>query len=162
MSASVCSRCHRRPSELPRGTTPLCGACWAEWRSELVGRLGGVIDRGGVIDGKHTVYVLTGAIQEGAARPDHGPDQYDVICPVCDATWTGALGDPCAWCARREAQIVEEQRQILLSGPGEIAGDVELAFEAWRQRLLRGNEAGLLTRDEVRAAWRREVARHAA
>ena len=158
MSAAVCSRCERRPSELTRGMTPLCGPCWAEWRADIVGRLGGEVDRGGVIDGKHVVWRDGGGVQVGGARPDHGPDQVELGCPLCEATWIGALGDSCPWCDRRTAQLVAEQRSLLLAGP--VERDDE-SLRLWAHRLADAVKAGILELDDARRAWRREL-RHAA
>lgn len=139
----------------------MCGACWAAWRAEIVARQGGQVDHGGVIGREHIIWRADGAVQVGGARPDHGPDQFEVGCPACDATWIGRVGSACWYCAQRDARIVAEQRALLLAGPGDIVGELHAVFESWRQRLLRAVEAEVLTRDEVRDVWTREVARHA-
>lgn len=151
-----CSRCDR-PSELTIGTEAICGPCWSVWRDELVRGIGGHERIERAFDGGYVAtWVPLGAVQAGAHRPDHGPDEYDVACPICSASWVGRIGSRCAWCAEREAAVYEEHRRALLAGPHESETTRE-----WAHRLVDAMKAKIVTEAEIKTAWNREVRRAA-
>lgn len=94
----------------------------------------------------------------GAARADHGPDQHDLTCVACGATWVGPAWDPCVWCRNADHWQCEGQRTLLLSEPdvdwAANEDDIERAGRAWLTRMKVGVTAGLLTRREAEMALR--------
>lgn len=44
----------------------------------------------------------------GLHRTEYGPDQWDLKCDVCDATWVGREFDVCEWCEKRLGSIGAE------------------------------------------------------
>ncbi|MEZ5217874.1 MAG: hypothetical protein R2715_15115 [Ilumatobacteraceae bacterium] len=156
MTAETCARCRQRPSELTRGTEPLCGSCWSLWRAELVQALGGHDRIEREAEGYVSTWVPLGGVQVGAHRPDHGADQFEVACPLCEASWVGAIGSVCAWCARREAEVIAEHRRALLDGPMEHE-----TMREWAHRLADAVKAGVVEMAVARAAWDRRCRRAA-
>lgn len=152
MSAAPCSRCIR-PAELFIGTSPLCGECWSTWRAELVARHG--ISRVSLV-GEVVIVERDGGPVRSVHRPDHGPDQYELACPICEATWVGNPADTCPWCARREARLLAEQRALVLTPPDPATID---ALNHWAARLRRAVDAGIVEEDVARSCLVREVKR---
>jgi hypothetical protein len=99
-------------------------------------------------------------------RPTVDSSAYDVDlrCRVCGATWVGAPGESCDWCARRHENLIAGQRTLVLMEP-EIdidahEKDLRLQMEAWQARLLVAIEAQLVTAgeaDNVVQVWAEKV-----
>jgi hypothetical protein len=52
--------------------------------------------------------------QTGPLRPDWGDGWAELECDVCQATWTGPIGEPCEYCHLWHQRALETQRQQLL------------------------------------------------
>lgn len=120
----------------------------------------------------------------GRRRPEYGDDVFDLTCDACGATWCGEVGMGCEWCERRERQLVEDQRAMLLhphwlqTSAGdprydELSADDravwdrtrgqargEDSIQAWERRLARAVEAGIVTEHEARRGINRMRRRH--
>jgi hypothetical protein len=93
------------------------------------------------------------AVVDGRARPEFGPDVYEVRCLACRASWCGFVEQSCPWCARAEERQREVQAELLLRV--EVDRDDEDGLRAWAERLRVGVRAGIVTKDQARNAWRR-------
>ena len=94
-------------------------------------------------------------LARGRMRPDLGPSIADLTCTACRAGWAAVPGTPCLFCRDERERLVRFQRQMLLTAPADEP--TESAFMAWRHHLRLAVDAGLLTRDEASAAWRKAV-----
>ena len=101
---------------------------------------------------------------DGRRRPDYGPEYAELRCSLCSATWAGPVFDACPWCADRLDAQRRHQVEVLLHPELPEVADArhDGAVRAWGERLARGVEAELLTEQQARAAWRREVGHVAA
>jgi hypothetical protein len=106
--------------------------------------------------------VIGRGVQAGPLLPEWGPSWADVRCYVCDAGWADCvdeegLGGPCPWCERRHQAIIVEQAELVLRPPEIERDDIGWpgAMKAWRDRLRRAVEVGLIANDEAERAWRR-------
>jgi hypothetical protein len=102
----------------------------------------------------------------GAARPDHGPDQFDLCCARCEATWVGPEWEACWWCERALENQIAAQRTIVMSEPDDdlATNEAELqrVAKAWTARLAVAVTAGFVTKKEaesVLAVWVQKVER---
>lgn len=94
-------------------------------------------------------------------RPDYGPGWMHLECDRCTASWVGHDGDPCGWCDRQQALLIEMQRELLLNPdlPDRDDERRSRAEIAWAERLGRAVSVGVVTRGEAEKALHREVAR---
>lgn len=92
-------------------------------------------------------------------------DGASVRCTSCGATWKGATGDRCGWCAQSYAIMLDHQADIVLTPPDfdvDMHDDeIERRMVAWAERLERAVEADIVTHDEAERALRRQMG-HAA
>jgi hypothetical protein len=97
----------------------------------------------------------------GPARPEYGPLEYGLTCICCKATWTGIPGDPCPWCETHIGQQRMWQIDLLLEPPDIDPQDINYAdrMKGWAARMQVGIDAGLVTRAEADAAWKRVLKR---
>lgn len=84
--------------------------------------------------------------QDGPLRPEYGPGWADVRCDRCSATWVGRIGDPCGWCDRSLALLLDMQREVLLHPELPDPDDQRrnAAEVAWAERLGRAVKVGLI------------------
>jgi hypothetical protein len=96
-------------------------------------------------------------MQAGPLRPDWGPGWADLQCDRCDATWTGPLGEDCAWCANALERMVAWQAELTLIAPDIDPADERYdgAMVAWGKRLRVAVEAGIISDHQSRSAWER-------
>lgn len=89
------------------------------------------------------------------------PHERNLKCDVCGATWVGADGDPCTWCADALNRQAKWQAELLLQPPDIDPDDRnhDNVMLAWAQRLKRGVEAELVTQMQASNAWERTVRR---
>ena len=110
------------------------------------------------------VFGLSGVmVQAGRMRPDWGPAFCDVQCIACGATEVGIVGEACWWCQRSHDIVCAWQAEIVVRVPDVDPDDAryEPAMKAWAQRMATAVKAGVVTRDQANAVWRRAVARAA-
>lgn len=102
--------------------------------------------------------------QEGPLRADWGPGFADLRCDQCNATWVGRIGEPCTWCANAHRSLLEQHVRILLTPPAVDPDDITRPARVitWAQRMAQAVKAGIITRQQAEAAYRREVGRSAA
>lgn len=96
--------------------------------------------------------------QRGPLRPDYGHRWAELACTVCDATWTGRIGTPCAYCEHRAVRLVELQRRRILRPELPTVADRHRsdALDAWYGRLARAVRAGIISEhdaDDACARW---------
>ncbi len=149
--AAVCSSCGADPLH-PAGTGWLCAACFDRILGDARARY--IADNGGVGIMRH----------HGVMRPDHGPHFAECRCSACGATAVVVIGEPCAWCEWAIERQRQWQAQLVLRPPDTELTDPRRsdALQAWAERLARAVDAELVTRQQARAAWDREVGRSAA
>jgi hypothetical protein len=96
-------------------------------------------------------------MQAGPLRPDWGPGWADLQCDRCDATWTGPLGEDCAWCANALERMVTWQAELTLIAPDIDPADERYdgAMEAWAERLAVAVDAEIITEAQADQAWQR-------
>ena len=96
--------------------------------------------------------------QTGPLRPDWGDNWADLACTVCNATWTGPIGEPCAYCEWAIVNMQRWQAELLLEPDLPDRDDQRWAnaVDAWADRLARAVDAGLVTAREARHAYERE------
>lgn len=116
----------------------------------------------------------------GLARPEYGPDLYDLVCDQCGAGWVGPDGEACGWCAVELERLVEDQRWTLLwpdwltvdHGPryDQFEPDDRAVWDrtrgrggtgsmaTWVERLARAVESGLITEQDAQRATQRITA----
>lgn len=143
--------CHQCGADAVRtlGAFPYCHTC-AETILEPI-RNRQFVDEGGIGWGR----------QAGPMRPDWGPTFADLCCTVCQATWTGPVGEQCGFCIRTRELLVDAHRRAMLR-PDRWSDDPARAHRQqldWAERLGRGVRAGLITRQEAESAMNREVRR---
>ena len=110
------------------------------------------------------VWAMRGVgVQAGPRRPDRGPEYVELECVACGAGWVGALFERCGWCAQALERMQNWQAQLALTPPDVDPDDRSLAerMDAWAQRMATAVQAEIITEDQARAAWNREV-RHVA
>lgn len=139
------------PGAHPAGTVDLCPICFDRLLGDVRARH--VAEIGSVGFGR----------QDGPVRPDWGPGWAELRCTVCDATWTGIVGEDCGYCIRFLEIAQDAQRAVLLRPelPDEPTRRAD-ALRTWAHRLRDAVAADLVTDWEARAAWDRQVRRHAA
>lgn len=100
----------------------------------------------------------------GPRHPEWGDDQYDCTCARCGATHIAAPLEACPWCIDSVHARNQHQRELLLTPPDVDPADQNFAavVNAWGDRMERGILAGLITRSQADAVWRREARRGAA
>jgi hypothetical protein len=106
------------------------------------------------------VWKLRGiGLQDGARRPDHGPECMELRCVACGATWVGPMLEHCYWCERSHARMLDHQAELVLEPPDTDPDDRnhEDRMRAWAERLARAVDAGLVTRERALSVWHREV-----
>ena len=103
-------------------------------------------------------------IQVGKLRPDWGPAFCDVQCIACGATAVGIVGEACWWCQRSHEIMCQHQAELVMRAPEVDPADAryDTAMKAWAQRVANAVKAGVITRDQANAVWRRAVAPRAA
>lgn len=94
-----------------------------------------------------------------APYPEYGDGWYELRCRTCEAGWVGLDGDRCAWCATREQNTVIDQADVVTQPPDNRSAD---ALTAWRGRLKRAVEAGIITDTQARHAFERAQRKEAA
>jgi hypothetical protein len=94
-----------------------------------------------------------------APYPEYGPGWYELKCRTCEAGWVGIDGDACSWCAIREAATVVDQGAVVTQPPDNRTPE---ALTAWRGRLKRAVEAGVITEMQARYAFERAQQKDAA
>ena len=98
--------------------------------------------------------------QRGPLRAEYGPLVAELECTTCQAQWVGPLGDPCEWCKQHRQAMIDGQAQRLLRPP-DLDAHNETARAAWLARLIVGIDAGVITKDDARLAYNRQVQRAA-
>ena len=103
-------------------------------------------------------------LPRGLERPEYGPGNADLTCVACGASWVAVPGDPCPFCGRSRELLAEHQRSLLIRPPDIDAKhqSYDTVMMAWGERLKRAVDAGVLTRTQAQAAWRRGVGHAAA
>lgn len=93
----------------------------------------------------------------GLMRPEFGPGVCGLACAVCEATWAGFAGEACPWCTASAQRQQEHQAALVLQPPDTARDDTthETRMLAWGQRMKRAVDAGIITTDQARRAWRR-------
>jgi len=99
--------------------------------------------------------------QVGPLRTDWGPDWADLQCPICDASWVGRIGSLCYWCCKSLANMIQWQREAVLTPPDMELGDKRRpnALLAWGKRLKVQVDAGNITKEEAERVYKRELGR---
>lgn len=97
--------------------------------------------------------------QIGPSRADWGPDFADLQCDVCEATWTGPIGESCSYCAQWLDLATETQRQRLLwpDLPDPQSDRHYPALQTWAKQLAAAVAEQIITEHQARAAWDRKV-----
>jgi hypothetical protein len=93
-------------------------------------------------------------VQVGCSRPDHGPSFAECECPCCGATAVALVGSPCAYCELSLERMARWQADKLLTPPDDHRPEI---LKAWAKRLAVAVQAEIITADEARSAWHREV-----
>lgn len=95
--------------------------------------------------------------QHGPLRPDWGPGWADLQCDVCQATWTGPIGEDCEYCHRWHELALETQRTVLLwpELPDPESDRYPPAIKAWAERLAQAVIAEIITQREAHKTWER-------
>jgi hypothetical protein len=118
-------------------------------------------------------------MNDGTPRPDHGTGYLERVCADCGASWVGHEDEPCYWCERATARLLEDERSYLLHPPhlrssagqpryDELGDDSRAVWDRTRgqtrgtgslithtARLGRAVTTGLLTPREAELALRR-------
>ena len=91
----LCAICQEAPATRLLGTVAHCEACAEAFLAPI----------------RERIRLKYGEpVAEG--RTDYGG--WWLRCLVCSASWVGAQGDPCPWCAERYERVVEDERRKLL------------------------------------------------
>lgn len=93
----------------------------------------------------------------GRVRPDMGAGSAEVACDACGATWVALAGSPCPWCIAARARLAAWQAELVLTPPDVHHDDARWpeAMRAWRERLTRAFEAGLVSEAQLLGAYHR-------
>lgn len=107
------------------------------------------------------IWRLDGGIglPNGQQRPEIGPAMEDLECCACGARWVGTAGEQCTWCMRARLATITHQARLALAPPNTTE---ELALKAWNARMRTAIDAGIITKDQARQAWKRTALRGAA
>ena len=102
--------------------------------------------------------------QSGPLRPDWGDQWAELTCTTCGAGWVGPIGEQCAWCDLALERQRQWQAELVLRPP-EVDQDDEhyqARMTAWRGRLRRAVEAGLIDERQAHHAFLRAQGERAA
>jgi hypothetical protein len=93
-----------------------------------------------------------------------GDGFYEVRCACCHASWVDAAFARCPWCEATITNLARWRAEDVLRPPEVEPEDrlYDARMRAWADRLAVAVEAKIVTRDEARRAWQREVGRVAA
>ena len=91
----------------------------------------------------------------GEAR---GSGWWETRCARCSATAVTGVVKPCPWCIDNSSASKLHQAELLLRAPEVDPYSAEtgrLILGAWKDRMHRGIEAQLITREQANRAWKR-------
>ena len=151
-----CAKCPE-PASQTIGTEDLCDGCYLAYVAPLKTKYGN--ERLRRESGSLVLDRSTGAVQIGLHRPDHGPEFFEVACPICQASWVGPIGDLCWFCA----QAAEHQRrceaQLVIVPPDvdRCSAKYVAAMSAWAARLANAVRAEIISEPNAYAVWNREI-----
>lgn len=155
MTGERCARCPEQ-AERTLGAEPLCNPCAEQILDPIRMRVDEQARQTSGFGGRGR--------QTGPRRLDYGPDWALLTCDACESEWVGQIGEPCTWCDFKYAEVLTEQRAVLLHPdlPAPDMGSTRRRAEvAWARRLRTGVDAGIITEAEGRSALERELAKSA-
>jgi hypothetical protein len=101
----------------------------------------------------------------GLRRPEFGPDDADLRCFACGATWVGTPCEPCRWCAHALERRLRWAGESVLIPPADLDPNDTMFDErmrAWARRLRAHVDAGIITRADAERVLSEVVRRVAA